>query len=176
VAPAQLGAPGAHAVTVTLHGGGGGDQAVALDLRTAPCLSRFTARRSSAGLRLRVDARTALLGVAFTVPARLLPRQTAEARPVGTVRLLVAGEASPRTAGLVLPARGTAGRLLGTPLVRYTRTGLTVSGLPPGTAAVELTLSRTAAMDGAAPRGAITLRASVRRAGARARTLALRTR
>jgi hypothetical protein len=51
-----------------------------------------------------------------------------------------------------------------------------VTGLPAGTPAIELTLTRTAALDGPAPRGAITLRATVSRAGARPRTLSLRTR
>jgi hypothetical protein len=44
------------------------------------------------------------------------------------------------------------------------------------TAAVELRLTRVIALDGRAPRGAITLRARVRRASAKTRMLALRTR
>jgi hypothetical protein len=174
--PARLGEPGVHTVTVTLRARTGGDQTVSLPLRTAACLARFTGARSSTGLRLRVDARTALTGIDFIVPAKLLPRQTGASRPVGTLRLLVAGEAAPRTAGLVLPAKGSAPALLGAPSVRYTTGGLLVSGLPAGTAAVELRLTRVAALDGVRPRGTITLRAKVRRAGARARTLSLRTR
>jgi hypothetical protein len=176
VAPARIGAPGRHTVTVMLRTRTGVDQTIALPLRTSACSSRFTGRRSKSGLRLRVDARTALTDITFTVPAKLLPRQTGAARPVGTLRLLVAGDAAPRTVGLVLPAKGTAPQLLGVPSVRYTARGLLVSGLPPGTAAVELVLTRAAALDGAAPRGAITLHAKVRRDGAAARTLTLRTR
>jgi hypothetical protein len=174
VAPAQFGRPGAHTVTAMLQGRTGAAQTVALALRTTPCTALFTAKRSRTGLRVRVDARSALTAIDFSVPASLLPRRTRSARPVGTLRLLLAGEGAPRSLGLVLPAK--AASLLASPSVRIVRGGLQVSGLPAGTVAVELSFARTAAIDGAAPGGALKLRATVKQAGAKPATYALRTR
>ena len=71
----------------------------------------FTAQRwrttAGAGLRLRIDSRTALTQLSFTVPSALLPAPAAQRRPVGFVRLYVAGKAKPVRFALTLPARGT---------------------------------------------------------------------
>src|SRR6185436_18866698 len=94
------------------------------------------------GLRLRVDARSALSTVAFRVPGSLLPAPLKKARPIGFIRLYLAGKAKPVRTALTLPARGKGGVLLegaGWPKVVRTASGISVTGLPAGTAVAELT-------------------------------------
>src|SRR5262249_9129315 len=97
--PAQLGAVGKHTLRTTLRGRRGPARSVVLKLTTQPCQTLFTAQRwrttAGAGLRLRVDSRTALRQLSFAVPAALLPGQTAARRTAGFIRLYVAGRRTP---------------------------------------------------------------------------------
>ena len=81
-----------------------------LKLKTVSCGTLFTAQRwrttAGAGLRLRIDARTALSRLAFKVPAALLPRQTAKRRTVGFMRVFVAGQAAASAIALKLAPKG----------------------------------------------------------------------
>jgi hypothetical protein len=171
--PAQLGKVGAHTLRTVLRGHRGPARSVALKLTTQPCQTLFTAQRwrttAGTGLRLRVDARTALTGLTFTVPAALLPQQTAANRSAGFVRLFVAGRRTPVRFNLSLPKRGKKAVLLGVPgkpTVTRTRRGLVVAGLPAGTAVAELTLYRVTKLDAATPARMLAVKVTVARAGA----------
>ena len=88
-----------HTLSTAVRGRRGAAKTVALTLQTLPCQTLFTAQRwrttAGAGLRLRVDSRTALTQLSFAVPAALLPAQTAKRRVAGFIRLYVAGQAKP---------------------------------------------------------------------------------
>ena len=179
ITPAQLASTGAHTLK-TLVTGKRGTKTVALTLKTVACTTLFTAQRwrttAGAGLRLRVDARSALKGVSFSVPAALLPKQTASPRTIGFVRVWAAGSSTRKRFSLRLARHGAAAiALSGAPTVRYARGGVQVSGLPAGAAIVEVTLYRVTKVDGATTRAAYTLRAKVTGAGGAA-TLTARTR
>ena len=120
------------------------------------------------GLRLRIDARTALDRVAFKVPAGLLPRQTAKKHTVGFMRVFVAGQGQRKRFPLEF-AKKRRGKLLvkgsGKPVVRYVRGGLEVRGLPAGSAVAELTIYRVRKLDGATKGRRVKLKARVMRAG-----------
>jgi hypothetical protein len=182
IAPSALRRRDEHLLTVTLRRGSAAPQKLTMQLRTTSCASVFSARRSrtatGAALRLRVDSRTALQQLTFTVPAALVPRQVGRARPVGTLRLLVAGRGTPLILALRLPAEGSAPVLLagGAMTVTYTGGRLTIAGLPARTAVADLTLNRTTRLDGATTRRALRLAATLTRAGAAAEKLTRRTR
>jgi hypothetical protein len=157
--PAQLGKVGAHTLRTVVRGRRGAARTVVLKLTTVPCQTLFTAQRwrttAGAGLRLRVDSRTALKAMTFSVPAALLPKQAAARRSVGFVRLSIAGRAKPMRFNLTLPKRDQKTVLLrapGRPTVTRTRRGLVVAGLPTRTAVAELTFYRVTKLDGATPR------------------------
>ena len=165
ITPAQLATIGSHKLQALVTGKRG-TKTVALTLKTVACTTLFTAQRwrttAGAGLRLRVDTRGGLKGVAFTVPAALLPKQTSSRRSVGFMRVWVAGSSARKRYDLKLARRGAAGvALRGAPGVRYVRGGVQVSGLPAGAAIVEVTLYRVAKVDGATARVVRTLRARV---------------
>jgi hypothetical protein len=168
ITPARLGRIGSHVLVTTLRGRRGKPRAIWLTLRTVRCHTLFTAQRwrtlAGQGLRLRVDARSALRRIRFAVPAALLPRAGA-ARTIGFIRLYLSGRARPVRRALRFARRGS--RMLkaaGWPTVVRTRRGLDVTGLPAGTAVAELTLYRVTRLDGrtTARRLSITARISAR--------------
>ena len=114
--PAQLGKVGMHTLRTAVRGRRGAAKTVALTLQTQPCQTLFTAQRwrttAGAGLRLRVDSRTALTQLSFKVPGALLPAQSAKRRVAGFIRLYVGGQAKPLRYKLWLPKKGSAPRLL----------------------------------------------------------------
>ena len=152
--PAQLGKVGTHTLRTAVRGRRGGAKTVALTLQTQPCQTLFTAQRwrttAGAGLRLRVDSRTALTQLSFKVPAALLPAQSAKRRVAGFIRLYVGGQAKPLRYKLWLPKKGAAPRLLaaaGKPAVSFRKGALRVTGLPLRTAVAEVTLYRVTKLD-----------------------------
>jgi hypothetical protein len=152
--PAQLGKVGLHTVTTAVRGRRGAAKTVVLTLQTQPCQTLFTAQRwrttAGAGLRLRVDSRTALTQLSFKVPAALLPAQSAKRRVAGFIRLYVGGQAKPLRYNLWLPKKGAAPRMLagtGKPSVAFRKGGLRVTGLPLRTAVAEVTLYRVTKLD-----------------------------
>ena len=176
--PSQLGKVGMHTLKTAVHGRRGPTRTVVLTLQTQPCQTLFTAQRwgttAGAGLRLRVDSRTALTQLSFTVPSALLPTQTAVPRAAGFIRLYVGGHAKPLRYKLSLPRRGAAPRLLGaagSPTVTLRGGGLRITGLPLRTAVAEITLYRVTKLDRATPPRVYRLSARVAREGAAAETL-----
>ena len=152
--PAQLGKVGMHTLRTAVRGRRGAAKTVALTLQTQPCQTLFTAQRwrttAGAGLRLRVDSRTALTQLSFKVPAALLPAQSAKRRVAGFIRLYVGGQAKPLRYKLWLPKKGAAPRLLagaGKPSVSFRKGALRVTGLPLRTAVAEVTLYRVTKLD-----------------------------
>jgi hypothetical protein len=137
----------------------------------------FTARQSRAGrgtsLRLRVDSRSALSRVDFTVPAAQALRGGRVPAAVGSLRIVALGSPA-RTLRLTLPAHRRSGTLAasGGTTVSFSRSGFTVTGLPAGTGIVQLTLAEPAS---AARGGALALRATTSSASGVAR-LAIRIR
>ena len=178
--PAQLGKVGAHTLRTAVRGRHGAARTVLLKLTTVPCQTLFTAQRwrttAGAGLRLRIDSRTALTGLTFKVPAALLPKQGAAKRTAGFLRLSLGGRRKPVRFNLSLPKRGQKAVLLRAPGPTVTRTGrgLVVAGLPAGTAVTELTLYRVTKLDAATPRRTYGIGAVVARSGAPAQTFSVR--
>ena len=176
--PVQLGRVGTHTLTTGVRGRRGATRTVALTLQTEPCQTLFTAQRwrttAGAGLRLRIDSRTALTQLSFAVPSALLPGQTATRRAAGFIRLYVAGHAKPLRYALSLPRRGAAPRLVGpagAPAVTFRHGGLRVTGLPARTAVAEVTLYRVTKLDRATPKRAYALSARIARTDAAPETL-----
>jgi hypothetical protein len=179
--PAQLGKVGAHTLRTAVRGRHGAARTVVLELTTVPCQTLFTAQRwrttAGAGLRLRIDSRTALTGLTFKVPAALLPKQGAAKRTAGFLRLSLAGRRKPVRFNLSLPKRGEKAVLLrapGRPTVTRTGRRLVVAGLPAGTAVTELTLYRITKLDAATPRRTYGIGAVVARSGAATQTFSAR--
>ena len=173
--PAQLGTVGVHTLRTTVSGRRGATKTVALTLQTEPCQTLFTAQRwrttAGAGLRLRVDSRTALTQLSFKVPAALLPAQSTRRRVAGFIRLYVAGQAKPLRYKLWLPKKGAAPRMLagaGKPSVAVRKGGLRVTGLPLRTAVAEVTLYRSTKLDHPTPPVAYAVSARIMREGAAA--------
>ena len=180
ITPARLGRTGSHTLKA-LVAGKRGTKTVALTLKTVSCTTLFTAQRwrttAGAGLRLRVDARRALEQLGFTVPAALLPKQTASPRTIGFVRVWTAGSSKRQRYDLKLPRRGAAAVALGgkgRPTVRYAAGGVKVTGLPARAAIVEVTLYRVTRLDRATTKRIYALRARVSAEGAAAATLTAR--
>jgi hypothetical protein len=177
--PSQLGKVGTHTLKITVRGRRGRAKTVSLTLRTEPCQMLFTAQRwrttAGAGLRLRIDSRTALTQLSFAVPSALLPTTGAKRRPAGFIRLYVAGKAKPVRFALTLPARGTRSVMLaaasGGPTVSLRRNGVRITGLPARTAVAEVTLYRVTKLDRATPARAYTVKATVARQAAMTQTL-----
>jgi hypothetical protein len=176
--PAQLGKVGVHTLKTAVKGRRGAARSVSMKLATVPCQTLFTAQRwkttAGAGLRVRLDARTALRGLAFGVPAALLPKQTGAARTVGFIRLFVADAAKPVRYPLTLPARGARSVMLaakGRPTVTLRRGGLQVTGLPARSGVAEVTLYRVTKLDRATSPRPYTVKITVTREGAKAQTL-----
>jgi hypothetical protein len=173
--PAQLGKVGMHTLRTAVRGRRGAAKTVALTLQTEPCQTLFTAQRwrttAGAGLRLRVDSRTALTQLSFKVPAALLPAQGAKRRVAGFIRLYVGGRAKPLRYKLWLPKRGAAPRMLagaGKPSVGFRKGGLRVTGLPLRTAVAEVTLYRVSKLDHPTSPRAYAVSARITREGAAA--------
>ncbi|HEX6743748.1 MAG TPA: hypothetical protein VF087_06030, partial [Solirubrobacteraceae bacterium] len=173
--PAQLGKVGVHTLRTAVRGRRGAAKTVALTLQTQPCQTLFTAQRwrttAGAGLRLRVDSRTALTQVSFKVPAALLPAQGGQRRAAGFIRLYVGGQAKPLRYKLRLPKKGAAPRLLagaGKPSVAFRKGGLRVTGLPLRTAVAEVTLYRMTKLDHPTSPRAYAVSARIMREGAAA--------
>ncbi|MDP9293160.1 MAG: DUF3344 domain-containing protein [Actinomycetota bacterium] len=169
ITPAQLKRIGTHRLKAMVKGKRGAPKPVVLVLKTVPCRTLFTAQRwkttAGAGLRLRVDARTALQRIAFRVPAGLLPKQASNARTVGFVRFFIAGQKRRRFA-LVLPRSGIA--LLGgpgKPAVTIGTAGVKVTRVPARATVAEITLYRVTKLDNATRRRVYKLSARVLRAG-----------
>jgi hypothetical protein len=176
--PAQLGKVGVHTLKTAVKGRRGAAKSVSMKLATVPCQTLFTAQRwrttAGAGLRLRIDARSALRALSFGVPAGLLPRQTAKPRTVGFIRLFVADAAKPVRYPLTLPARGARSVMLaakGRPTVTLRRGGLQVTGLPARSGVAEVTLYRVTKLDRATSPRPYTVKITVTREGAKAQTL-----
>ncbi|HEY0360844.1 MAG TPA: hypothetical protein VGC83_01120 [Solirubrobacteraceae bacterium] len=173
--PAQLGKVGMHTLRTAVRGRRGAAKTVALTLQTEPCQTLFTAQRwrttAGAGLRLRVDSRTALTQLSFKVPAALLPAQSTKRRVAGFIRLYVGGRAKPLRYKLWLPKRGAAPRMLagaGKPSVGFRKGGLRVTGLPLRTAVAEVTLYRVSKLDHPTSPRAYAVSARITREGAAA--------
>jgi hypothetical protein len=173
--PAQLGKVGTHTLRTAVRGRRGAAKTVALTLQTQPCQTLFTAQRwrttAGAGLRLRVDSRTALTQLSFKVPAALLPAQTAKRRVAGFIRLYVGGRTTPLRYKLWLPRKGAAPRMLagaGKPSVSFRKGGLRVTGLPLRTAVAEVTLYRVTKLDHPTSPRAYAMSARITREGAAA--------
>jgi predicted actin-binding protein len=176
--PLQLGKVGVHTLKTAVKGRRGAAKSVSMKLATVPCQTLFTAQRwkttAGAGLRLRLDARTALTQLSFGVPAALLPKQTAKPRTVGFIRLFVADAAKPVRYPLTLQARGARSVMLaakGRPTVTLRRGGLKVTGLPVRSGAAEVTLYRVTKLDRATSPRAYTVKVTVTREGAGKQTL-----
>jgi hypothetical protein len=179
--PSQLGQVGVHTLSTAVRGRRGRTRTVSLKLATVPCQTLFTAQRwrttAGAGLRLRIDSRTALAGLSFGVPTALLPQQSAQRRVVGFIRLYVAGVGKPVRYPLALPGRGTRAMMLaakGAPTVTMRRGGLRIAGLPARTAVAEVTLYRVTKLDRATSPQAYTVKVAIAHAGARAERLSAR--
>jgi hypothetical protein len=165
VTPRQLGHVGRHVLQTRLLGRRGASATIALTLRTVPCQTLFTAQRwrtaVGSGLRLRVDARTALRRAAFHVPRALLPHGGSGRRTIGFMRVWTSGRAAPARYALRLGH----GRLLGRPRLRLAHGALRLDRLPAGTEVAELTLYRSARLDGGSSHRRLRIRATVRAAG-----------
>jgi hypothetical protein len=173
ITPALLQRLGVHKLKATVtRKGKKRAKPIVLKLKTVSCRTLFTAQRwrttAGFGLRLRIDARTALDRLSFKVPAALLPRQKAKQRTVGFMRVFVAGQGQRKRFPLKLAKKGRGKLLLkapGRPVVRYVRGGLEVSGLPAGSAVAELTIYRVKKLDGETKRKRFKLKARVTHAG-----------
>ena len=149
---------------------------IVLKLKTVSCRTLFTAQRwrttAGFGLRLRIDARTALDRISFKVPAGLLPRQKAKQRTVGFMRVFVAGQAQRKRFPLKLAKKGRGKLLLkARRQAGWCATSAAASrcaACPRGSAVAELTIYRVTKLDGATKRKRFKLKARVMRAGSRA--------
>ncbi|HEX2103048.1 MAG TPA: hypothetical protein VHF51_05315 [Solirubrobacteraceae bacterium] len=141
--PAAL-EPGSHVLGATLRPAREQSRTLRTTLRIAACANLFTARqwRTTAGsaVRLRVDSRTTLGSVTFTVPAALA-RGLATGAPAGRVRFVTT--AGRRQLNLEAGRRGRPARLSaapGRPAVQVRGRTVNVTGLPPATGIVEVTV------------------------------------
>jgi hypothetical protein len=179
--PSQIGRVGRHTLKTAVRGRRGAAKTVSLTLTTQPCQTLFTAQRwrttAGAGLRLRIDSRTALRQLAFAVPSALLPTQTGARRTAGFIRLYLAGRSRPVRYALTLPKRGTRSVMLaasGRPTVSLTSHGVRVTNLPARAAVAEVTLYRVTKLDQATSRRTYRVSATVNREAARTQTLSAR--
>jgi hypothetical protein len=174
ITPQRLARIGTHTLVATVQGKKKkAKKVVSLTLKTVTCRTLFTAQRwrtfSGAGLRLRIDSRSAMQGIAFKVPGVLLPRQAKQKRVIGFMRVFVAGEAKRRRFSLKLAPKGKKTPLVrgaGKPTVTMGKGAITVAGLPERAAVAEVTLYRLKKLDGAPKRRAFKVRARVAPSGA----------
>ena len=182
--PKQLRRLGRHRLVAKVRPRKGKARRIVLRIKTVPCQTLFTAQRwrttAGQGLRVRVDALSAIRGLSFKVPAALLPRQGAKSRTIGFARFFIAGRAAPVKFNLKLPRKGRRTVLLaaasGRPGIDYRRGRLTVTGLPDRTAVAEITMYRETKLDLATTRKRFRLKATVLRDGAARRAFAQRPR
>jgi hypothetical protein len=127
LSPKLFATTSSHALALKVTPAKGRPHRMTLKITTAPCTNVLSGSQwrtaTGTGLRLRVDSKTALSGVAFTVPTAMLPK-AADARKasIGTALAYVAG-----------------GRKVTVPFA-LTKTGVRLTGLPAGAGVVELTL------------------------------------
>jgi hypothetical protein len=148
VSPAQLASSRKHVLSVGFSPPTGKAHQMVIKITTTPCSTMFSAYQwrtaTGTGLRLRVDSRSSLAGSAFKVPAVLLPQlKDAGRRAIGQARLALAGGRKVLF-GLVLKKGDKTSTLLSAaakaPIVRLTRTGISVDKLPAKVGILELTL------------------------------------
>ena len=169
ITPQKLQKVGIHMLTATVQGKKEhAKKVVTLKLKTVPCRTLFTAQRwrttAGFGLRLRIDARTAMQRISFKVPAGLLPRQVKKTRVIGFMRVFVAGERGRRRYSLKLAKKGKKTPLVvgaGKPTVKMRKGKIDVIGLPERAAVTELTLYRVKKLDGNTKRRVYKMRARV---------------
>ena len=145
--PQELAAAPAHVVTAIVTPKHGRARTLTVNLRSAPCATRFSAGqwRTAKGtaLRLRVDSRQAVGIATFALPRAFRIRSARKPVVVGRLRVVSAPGTS-SVIKLTAPAERRSGKLLtSTPssvVVVYSRRGLTVTGLPAKTGIVEVTL------------------------------------
>ena len=180
ITPQKLQRIGVHKLVATVKGKTKkAKKVLTLKLTTVTCRTLFTAQRwrtfSGAGLRLRIDSRSAMQGISFKVPGVLLPRQVKAKRTIGFMRVFVAGESRRRRYSLKLAPKGKKTVLVrgaGKPTVKLGKGKITVVGLPARAAVAELTMYRLKKIDGAPKRNAFKLKARIAPTGT---TLKVRT-
>jgi hypothetical protein len=184
IKPAALQRIGRHALTLQLKPKRGPARTVKLGMRTFPCVTVFRAyqRRTPGGsqLKLRIDARHAVAGASFSVPASMLPKARANLT-VGSLRVVSAGSAS-RSWKLSFGAGAASGTLLGgagTPSVTVRGGSVSVGALPADTGIVEIFIGtqRSTRPSALVKRGgSVTLRAALTGASAQRLSYKLRGR
>ena len=134
ITPQKLQRIGVHKLVATVKGKKKkAKKVLSLKLTTVTCRTLFTAQRwrtfSGAGLRLRIDSRSAMEGISFKVPGVLLPRQVKAKRTIGFMRVFVAGESRRRRYSLKLAPKGKKTLLVrgaGKPTVKLGKGKITV--------------------------------------------------
>ena len=147
--------PGRHTLIARLQPRTGRTRTLTTTLRVAACATRFTARQyrttAGTGIRLRVDARTAMSAVTFSLPSAIT-KGLARGKPSGRIRVVTTAG---RRQYALTAARGRrpAGLtgLNGRPGVRVRGRTITVTGLPAAAGIVEITVYQPQAPRGAAP-------------------------
>jgi hypothetical protein len=143
ILPAALARTAKHLLKVVVTPKAGRPRTVTATLKSAACLTRFSAGRWStktgAGLRLRIDSRSALTGVTYSLPPAYAKAFAKVKGPLGRLRVIA------RTGSRITSLTGTgklgaAASAAGAPAVRLTAKGVAVTGLPSGAGIVELTL------------------------------------
>jgi hypothetical protein len=153
--------PGRHTLIARLRPRTGRTRTLKTTLRVAPCATRFTARQYrttlGTGIRLRVDSRTAMSAVTFSLPSAIT-KGLALGKPSGRIRVVTS--AGRRQYNLTA-ARGRKPASLtaqnGRPGVRVRGRTITVTGLPAAAGIVEITVYQPRA-----PRGSRLLTARQR--------------
>ena len=136
--------PGRHTLIARLRPRTGRTRTLTTTLRVAACATRFTARQyrttAGTGIRLRVDARTAMSAVTFSLPSAIT-KGLALGKPSGRIRVVTTAG---RRQYALTPARGRRPAGLtarnGRPGVRVRGRTITVTGLPAAAGIVELTV------------------------------------
>ena len=143
-----------------------------LKLKTVSCRTLFTAQRwrttAGFGLRLRIDARTALDRVSFKVAGRAAAAPGQEAARSASCACSSPARASRKRFPLKLAKKGR-GKLLrqgaGKPRSATSAAASRCAACPRGSAVAELTIYRVKKLDGATKRRRFKLKARVMRAG-----------
>jgi WD40-like Beta Propeller Repeat len=145
--PAAFASGGSHVLRATVRPRKGKPLVLSVKLRSLRCATRLTVGQwktaTGTGLRLRLDSRQAVTGVSFALPRGFRLKAARRAVKLGRMKL-VAGGASIPDVTLTQPAGRRSGALTTPgargPGVSFTASRLTVTGLPPRTGIVELTL------------------------------------
>jgi hypothetical protein len=143
LSPADL-SRGRHTLAVTLRPSSGRARTLRMTLRVAACATRFTVRQyrtaAGSGLRLRIDSRTPMSGMTFTLP-RAVARGLGLGRPAGRLAIVTPGG---RRLLTLAPAHGRSPTVLvagpSRPGVAIRGAAITVTGLPASTGVAELTV------------------------------------